>query len=63
MRDSLSTYLRSALALVRMRIDASRTRNGNDEGCREIARLRLLEDMIKEQMPNENTRPPARASR
>lgn len=62
MSESLKSFLTAAAAHLRRRIEQQRAK-GIDEGDGKIMRLRLLEDLIKEQTPNEDAGSTARQAR
>lgn len=57
---ALDHFLRLALAQLQSRLRATAV---NGELNHEVRRLRLLEELIKEQLPDENTGSATRASR
>ncbi len=62
MTAALSMYLRQALARLTKAAEAVRL-GGAGEGDPALSRLRLLEDLIKEQMPHEDAGSSTRAPR
>lgn len=53
MTDNLNTYMRQALARISRIVETARA-GGAKEADRELTRLRMLEDLIKEQVPYED---------
>lgn len=62
MTSTLSSYLRQALARLTKIADTGK-QGGAKESDPGLARLRLLEDLIKEQMPYEDAGSSTRATR
>lgn len=60
-RRDLQHFLRLASAQVQHRLKVMAT--GNEPYSVRMARLRMLEELIKEQIPDEDPRSPARATR
>ena len=62
MSDSLKTYLQQALHRLE-RMDEKITAGNVNEASKELQQIRMLVDLIKEQMPNEDTHSTARQTR
>ena len=62
MSDSLNTYLQQALNRL-AKMDEKITAGDVGEASKELQQIRMLVDLIKEQMPNEDTHSTARQTR
>ncbi len=62
MSDELKSYMQQALARLNRLSEQAQTKN-LPESSQEVQRIRMLVDLIKEQIPNEDTRSSARPAR